>query len=123
MDTSTTPPPEKPSDSTSLLETPAATLPSLSDPDFIPPMVKKPSNLRYLWLILIFGLVLSVVGVGAYIIDSENKKAPSQPSNLLTPTPDLPKPTVTPLPSPIPEASESAETSSSSAAIEPSSSL
>lgn len=53
----------------------------------MPPSVKKPSKYRSLWLVLIVSLVISVVGVGAYIIDAESKRPPSQVNALLTPTP------------------------------------
>jgi hypothetical protein len=77
-------------------------VPKHTDPDFIPPIVGKPSSLRYIWLVLIGFLVLSVVGGGAYLIDAENKRVPSQIGGLLTPTPVVAHPTVTITPTPDP---------------------
>jgi hypothetical protein len=71
-----------------------------SDPDFVPPVEHSPSKLRYFWPFFIFCVVLSVVGVGAYMIDAENKQNPSLVGSLLTPTPNLPKPSLTPTPDP-----------------------
>lgn len=69
---------------------------------------QKPSKYRYLWLALIFFLIISVLGVGAYIIDAENKIMPSQISVLTTPTPEIPR--SSPSPNPTVSASISAKT-------------
>lgn len=55
--------------------------------------LREPSSspLRYTILVVLFLLVLSVVGVGAYLIDSENKQNDSLVQGLLTPTPDVPR--------------------------------
>lgn len=58
------------------------------------------SPLRYSILVVLFLLVLSVVGVGAYLIDSENKQNASLVNGLLTPTPDMPHRQVTLKPKP-----------------------
>jgi hypothetical protein len=88
MDTQTKPSPEN------LSHTPAPPVmhdlaqdASAAEADPIPPRVKKPSKYRYVWLAFIVALVISVVGVGAYIIDAESKNPPSQLNALLTPTP------------------------------------
>lgn len=65
----------------------------------LPPASPPPSKLRFLWPILIVFLMLSVVGIGAYIIDAGNRQ-PLLVDSLLTPTPDMPDPTPTPIPDP-----------------------
>lgn len=109
-----TPPPEKSTDS------PVA-LPGRSElhvtppPDshFMPPVEQKPSKYRYVWLVVILLLAASVLAVGAYIIDAENRLMPSQINSLQTPTPDMPKPSITVRPTIV--ASDSAEIATPSA--------
>jgi hypothetical protein len=85
--------------STEETQTSRNSLTSSSDPDFMPTPTPESSGLRYVWLAVLCMLVLSVVAVGAYIIDSENKQVPALVDSLLTPTPDMPNPTATAIPS------------------------
>ena len=79
------------------------------------------SPLRYGILVLLFLLVLSVVGVGAYLIDSENKQQESLVNGLLTPTPDFPRRQTRITPKPIETITASAAAQIASPSAQPAS--
>lgn len=86
-------------------------------PDMIPQETKGPSNMRYVWLSVVIFLVLSVVGVGAYVIDAGSQQKPSEVNILLTPTPDMPN--AVRKPTDVPTIVESATTATPSSTLAP----
>lgn len=58
----------------------------------IPQPQKQASVFRYFWLIVLLFLVVSVVGVGTYVIDQESNETNAIIESLLTPTPGTLRP-------------------------------